>query len=128
MNTGFTFNGIHSRTMNIKGIRAPRNILPQRKTEIVSIPQRSLPYVITDDSFATEYLAVECFLSVEDKTPFQIGRDWSSWLKTTDFVDMVFDDDPTFTYKAICTSSVTLQDLRNPIVTINFILSREDTP
>lgn len=123
---GFTFNAIHSKPKNIKAIKAPRAIVPERKTQIKEIPFRSLPYVIPDESYKPEIINVECFLSVEGKSLFEIGREWATWLHTETWADLIFDDDPTFTYKAMCITAITLDDLRKPIVTISFICARED--
>lgn len=124
MSNSFTFNNINSKAMNIEAIRAPRNIVPARKTEIVEIPFRSTAYVIPDDSYSLETINVDCFLDLSEKSIFQVGREWASWLQTNGFADLIFDDDPTFTYKAFVTSAITVEDLRSPIVTIQFIVSR----
>lgn len=126
MSNGFTFNGTHSKTKNIKAIKAPRNLLPQRKTKFVEIPFRSEPYIILDNSVTSEVISIECWLSLEGKTIFETVREWGSWLHTDIWAELVFDDDPSFSYKAMCVTSITTDDLRSPIVTIEFRCAYEE--
>lgn len=119
--SGFTFDGIHSKAKYITAIRAPRAIVPQRKTEIVEIPFRTLPYVIPDESYKSENILITCWLDTEGKSLYEVGREWTGWLHTTSWGNLIFDDDPNFVYKAICITTITPDDLRSPIVNLEFI-------
>ena len=126
MSNGFTFNGVHSRARYIKAVKAPRIIVPERKTEIVEIPFRTQPYILPDESYKSEVIPVDCWVDTENKSLHQIGRDWTRWLHTASWGNLVFDDDPTYTYKAMCITAITPDDLRSPVVTIEFVCYRPE--
>ena len=106
--------------MGIKAIKAPRAILPQFKTELVEIPFRSEPYVIPDYSLKAEVIPVQCWVDLGDKTIYEKVREWFGWLVTPYFSELIFDDDPEIPYRAICITNIMPDELRSPIITIEF--------
>lgn len=111
--SGFTFNGVTSKSKYITAIRTNRTLLPSAKHRFVEIPFKSGSYLISDDSESDIIIPIICLLEVPSHISlFDYGRSLAAWLNTDNWKRLIFDDDPNYYYDAVCTSSITVDDIR----------------
>lgn len=111
--SGFTFNGVHSKTKYIASIRTNRTLIPERKHSYIQIPYSNNVILIPDTSKQPFTQVIECFVTIPNgKSIYDVGREWAMWLVTENWAPLVFDDDPNYYYEAISISSIVVEDLR----------------
>lgn len=123
--SGFTFNGVHSSTKYIKSIKTNRTLVAERKHSYIVIPHSDNVILNPDKSKQPFTIPIECFIEIpNNKSVFDIGREWTDWLTTENWSQLIFDDDPNYYYEAISISSITVEDLRfkrSNTITLEFL-------
>lgn len=112
--SGFTFNNSHSKSKYIKSIKSERVLVAGKKHTTISIPASDNVILIPDNSKSPFILPIECLIHIPfNKSIFDVGRELESWLTTSDWSKLIFDDDPNYYFEAICMTEITVTELRD---------------
>ena len=122
MAKSFTFNSISSKDKYIRAIKTERMLIPKQKHEFIDIPQREKGSIMIPDATYSDYvIPVECLLSIPaGKTIFEVGRELAEWFKVSNWGTLTFDDDPTHIVRAVMISSVSVEDIKQREITLQF--------
>ena len=123
--SGFIFNDISSKSKYIAAIKSNRVLVAENKHQIIDVPYSDNAVLIPDTSKKPFTLPIECLVVIpSNKTIFDVAREWALWLSTSTWSRLIFEDDPNYYYEAVCTSSITVNDLRDTrknSVTLEFV-------
>ncbi len=108
---GFTFNGTHSSTYGIVMKSINRQVLPTSNDTYLQIPGRHGSYLFSGE-LTDRIIEIECGLTKSTLENLRSGmRDIAAWLYTTDRESLVFDDEPTKTYRAKVEGQIDLEQM-----------------
>lgn len=112
MINGLTFNDKHCNELGLTMTASRRPILPETKDTYIDIPHRNGSILIADTSVGDIIVEVD-FTIVEDSTTnlYAKARSIGAWLSTIARKPLVFDDDPTYIYKAKVVSGLNVEQI-----------------
>lgn len=112
---GLTFNKKHCKDLGLviadNGTRRP--LMAESKDTYVDVPHRSGAILVFDESKKDIDIEVDFVLHsiAEGESIYEKCREIAKWLTTKGKVGLVFDDDPTHTYKGKAITGVTFEDI-----------------
>lgn len=109
---GLTFNDKHCSDVGLDVSDVRRPLLAEPDITFVEVPGRNGAIVITNTdkpTFKDINVEVDFLLEPNGQTFFDHCRTIAQWLSTLDKKPLIFDDDPSYTYKAIVTSQVSIE-------------------
>ena len=96
---GFTFNGIHSSEFNIYCNPSSRQLIPEKRRSLVTVPGRSGSYVQEDGAFNDRSESFTCYYTRQPDSNISLqAREIAAWL-SQDGV-LCFDNEPDKFYTA----------------------------
>ena len=104
----FSFNGQQSSTYKVLLCDNNRLDKPKKKIELIEVPGRSDPLIISDNTKNNLDLSMKLFVEVASES--QLASQISSiekWLLVDDYKDLIFSDGIKF--KAVATSGLTVE-------------------
>ena len=118
---GFRYDSFHSSQFHIKAIKTSRPLVPEKRHEFVEIPFKSGSVLLPDNSSPDITIPIQCQLELPKNISIHdVGRSIRTWLNKSDWKPLIFDDDPGYYYQSICTSAITVEDLKSGTFTIEF--------
>ena len=105
--TGFTFRGRHSSEFNIICDPSSRELIPERRRTLITIPGRSGSYVQDDNTYNDRSESFTCYYTKRDDSDISLqAREIAAWL-AEDGV-LCFDNEPDKFYDAYFSGSLPL--------------------
>ncbi|MBD7946402.1 phage tail family protein [Psychrobacillus sp. Sa2BUA9] len=109
---GLTFNGKHCNTVGLDVSDTRRPLMAEPDITFVEVPGRNGAIVITNTdkpTFKDINVEVDFLLEPNGQSFHNHCRQIAKWLSTLEKKPLVFDDDPSYTYKAIVTSQIDIE-------------------
>lgn len=102
--TGFTFRGIHSSHFNIICDPSSRQLIPERRRSLITIPGRSGSYVQDDNTYNDRAESFTCYYTKADDSNISLqAREIAAWLAEAGV--LCFDNEPDKFYDAFFSGS-----------------------
>ena len=111
---GLTFNGKHCNTVGLDVSDTRRPLMAEPDITFVEVPGRNgaIPIANTDKpTFKDMNVEVDFLLEPNGQSFHNHCRTILNWLATIEKKPLIFDDDPAYTYHAIVTSQVDIEQI-----------------
>lgn len=107
--TGVKFNGVHCSAIGLDVLDSRRPLLAEPDITFIEIPGKNgaIPISNTEEpTFKDIDVEIDFLLEPNGQNFYDHCRSIGQWLSSVDKKPLIFDDDPTYTYKAIVTNQV----------------------
>lgn len=109
---GLSFNGKHCSSVGLDVLDSRRPLMAEPDITFVEVPGRNGAIVITNTdkpTFKDINVEVDFLLEPNGQSFHTHCREIANWLSTLEKKPLIFDDDLSYTYKAIVTSQIDIE-------------------